>query len=144
MSTSFGRIVPRCLMIGSGPAPHNDRLRPTASLTRRAFVGRTAAAVAATALSARRVYGANERVGVGVIGFGLIGKRHVVSYQQLPGANLVAVAETHRGRLDEAAAFIGGPVRAYRDFRELLDDRNVEAVVVAVPDHWHALMTMLA
>jgi predicted dehydrogenase len=113
------------------------------NLTRRQFV-RGATAAVATAASARRVWGANERVGVGFLGFGLIGKRHVVSFKEQPDANLVAVAEVHRGRLDEAAGFIGGPVRAYRDFRKLLDDKAVDAVVVATPDHWHALLTMLA
>ena len=56
----------------------------------------------------------------------------------------MAVAEVHRGRLDEATALIGGSVRGYGDFRRLLDDRGVDAVVVSTPDHWHALMTMMA
>ncbi len=42
--------------------------------------------------------GANERVGLGFIGFGLIGKRHVLDFQAQPDADLVAVAEVHRGR----------------------------------------------
>jgi predicted dehydrogenase len=81
---------------------------------------------------------------VGFIGYGLIGKRHVLSFKQLPGVDLVAVAETHRPRREEAARFIGGGVKQYADFRRLLDDPDVDAVVVATPDHWHALMTMLA
>jgi len=97
-----------------------------------------------TAASQRRVLGANERIGVGFIGYGLIGKRHVVSFKQLPEADLVGVAEAHRGRLEEAASFIGGSVRSYPDFRRLLDDKDVDVVVVATPDHWHALMTMMA
>src|SRR5262249_33908609 len=56
----------------------------------------------------------------------------------------VALAETHQGRLEEGAAHIGGAVRKYGDFRKLLDDRDVQAVVVSTPDHWHALQTMLA
>ena len=39
---------------------------------------------------------------------------------------------------------IGGNVRGYRDFRKLLDDKDIDAVVISTPDHWHALMTMLA
>src|SRR5262249_41246116 len=91
-----------------------------------------------------RVVGANEKIGIGFIGYGLIGKRHVLDFGDQPDANRVAVAEVHRGRLEEARAFIGGSVRGYGDFRRLLDDRTVDAVVVSTPDHWHALMTMLA
>ncbi|MBX6313025.1 MAG: Gfo/Idh/MocA family oxidoreductase [Isosphaeraceae bacterium] len=112
-------------------------------MSRRAFVGGGTLA-ALSAASYGRVLGANDRIGVGFIGFGLIGKRHVLDFQGQPDVASVAVAEAHRGRLDEARALIGGPVRGYRDFRKLLDDREVEAVVVSTPDHWHALMTMLA
>jgi predicted dehydrogenase len=121
-----------------------DPNRPTQPpLSRRAFV-RGGAAAALAAASYGRVLGANERTGVGFIGFGLIGKRHVLDFQAQPDVNLAAVAEVHRGRLDEAKALIGGPVKGYGDFRKLLDDRAVDAVVVSTPDHWHALMTMLA
>jgi predicted dehydrogenase len=110
---------------------------------RRAFLG-GGAALAFSAASYRRVPGANDRVGLGFIGFGLIGKRHVLDFREQPGVALVAVAETHRGRLDEAAATIGGSPRTHGDFRRLLDDKAVDAVVVSTPDHWHALMTMMA
>ena len=93
----------------------------------------------------RRVLGANDRVGVGFIGYGLIGKRHVA---RLPGSStdvdLVAVAEVHRGRLDEAEGASAASRPGYADFRKLLDDKDVDAVVVSTPDHWHALMTMMA
>ncbi len=110
------------------------------ALSRRSFVG----AAALTAASWSRVLGANDRVGVGFVGYGLIGKRHVLDFQEQPDANLVAVSEVHRGRLDEAAAQIGKGVKSYPDFRKLLDDKAVDAVVVSTPDHWHALQTMLA
>ena len=80
------------------------------ALSRRTMLGGGAAATLSAA-SYRRVLGANDRVGLGFIGFGLIGKRHVLDFQEQPDANLVAVAEVHRGRLDEAAALIGGSVR---------------------------------
>lgn len=102
------------------------------------------AAAMLTASSWQRVWGANERIGVGFIGYGLIGKRHVLDFQGQPDVDLVAVAETHRGRLDEATALLGPSAKAYRDFRKLLDSRAVDAVVVSTPDHWHALMTMMA
>src|SRR4051812_32830674 len=101
-------------------------------------------ALALSAASYRRVLGANERVGLGFVGFGLIGKRHVLDFKAIPDANLVAVAEVHAGRRDEAAATMGGSPHTHGDFRRLLEDRDVDAVVVSTPDHWHALMTMMA
>src|SRR5690242_4254580 len=112
-------------------------------LNRRTFVQAGAAALL-TAASYERVWGANARVGVGFIGFGLIGKRHVLDFVEQPDVSPVAVAEVHRGRLDEARALIGGPVQGHGDFRKLLDQRDVDAVVVSTPDHWHTLMTLLA
>ncbi|MGO9922559.1 MAG: Gfo/Idh/MocA family protein [Isosphaeraceae bacterium] len=114
-------------------------------LSRRTLLGGGAVATLSAA-SYRRVWGANERVGLGFIGFGLIGKRHVLDFRERPDANLAAIAEVHKGRRDEAAALMGrgGSVRAYADFRALLDDHAVDAVVVSTPDHWHALMTMMA
>jgi predicted dehydrogenase len=92
----------------------------------------------------QRVHGANERIGVGFIGYGLIGKRHVLDFKEQPDVEPVAVAEVHAGRLDEAKTLLGVSVRGHGDFRKVLDDRHVDAVVISTPDHWHALMTMLA
>src|SRR5437660_11953401 len=117
--------------------------RQETALTRRSFV-QAGAATVLTAASWRRVWGANERVGVGFIGYGLIGKRHVLDFQAQPDAQLLAVAEVHSGRLKEATALIGGAVKGHADFRHLLDSKDVQAVVVSTPDHWHALHTMLA
>ena len=115
-------------------------------ITRRSFVG-AAGATAAAAVSASvygNAFGANERIGVGVIGFGLIGRIHLRNFKAQPDVNLVAVAETYRPRLEAAAAMCDGKVAQYGDFRRMLDRKDLDAVVVATPDHWHALMTMLA
>src|SRR6266513_2704308 len=112
-------------------------------LTRRRFI-KAGTAAALTAASWNRVLGANERVGIGVIGFGLVGRIHTRNFKAQPDAQVVAVAETYRPRMEAAVELVGGHVAQYRDFRKLLEDKNVDAVVVATPDHWHALMTMLA
>ena len=118
-------------------------ISPTDDLSRRSFV-QTGLATVLTTASWRRVLGANERIGVGFIGYGLIGKRHVLDFQEQKDADLVAVAEVHKGRRDEAVAQIGGSAKGFGDFRRLLDSRDIQAVVVSTPDHWHALQTMLA
>jgi predicted dehydrogenase len=129
---------PRCLVISKGMST-TDVPDP---VTRRSFL--SAGTAALTAATYGRVLGANERIGVGFIGYGLIGKRHVLDFQEQKDADLVAVAEVHRGRRDEALKQIGGSARGHADFRRLLDSKEVRAVVVSTPDHWHALQTMLA
>lgn len=114
------------------------------SLPRRSFVRKAATAAALTAASHRRVLGANERVGMGFVGYGLIGKRHVIDFKERNDVHMAAMAEVHKGRLDEALTFIGGDAKGYGDFRRMLDDKNVDAVCVSTADHWHALITMMA
>jgi predicted dehydrogenase len=112
--------------------------------TRRDFLAGSAAALALPAAAYSRVPGANDRVGVGFVGYGLMAKKHVATFRAVGGSDVVALSEVHRGRLEEGVAAAGGKATAYRDFRNLLEDKAVNAVVIATPDHWHALITMLA
>jgi predicted dehydrogenase len=122
----------------------SDSADMRAGLNRRTILGAGAAAAALSAASYRRVMGANDRVGLGFIGFGLIGKRHVLDFRDQADARITAIAEVHGGRRDEGVALAGGSARGHTDFRALLESRDVDAVVVSTPDHWHALMTMMA
>src|SRR3954470_5169384 len=105
---------------------------------RRQFLG------ALTAASYARVSGANDRVQLGFIGYGLIGKQHVGDFRKLPDVDCAAVAEAHAGRLDEGASACGAGAKTYRDFRRLLENKDIQGVVVSTPDHWHCAMTILA
>ncbi len=75
-------------------------------ITRRTFVKQSA--VGLTALSAGRVLGANERIGIGLIGFGLIGRIHTRSFLAQSDTQFVAVADTYQPRIDAAVAMMGG------------------------------------
>ena len=111
---------------------------------RRTLLKTVAGASLMSAASLGRVLGANDRVRVGLIGHGLIGTRHLLDFKAQPDVEIVGVAELSDARLEAAAAAAGnGPAR-YKDFRKLLDRQDVDAVVVSTPDHWHALMTILA
>jgi predicted dehydrogenase len=108
------------------------------AVSRRSFL------TAASAVSYRRVLGANDRLGVGFIGFGLIGSQHVHDFRAQPDVDMTALCDAYQPRMEQGVAACGGAARGYRDFRKLLEDREVQAVVVSTPDHWHALMTMMA
>src|SRR2546423_11563776 len=112
--------------------------------TRRDFIRTSAAIAMSTALSNSRILGANEKINVGIIGFGLIGRIHTRNFKDQRDATIIGVAETYRPRLDAAADLIGGSVTRYSDFRRLLDNKSIDAGVVATPDHLHCLMTMMA
>lgn len=110
---------------------------------RRSFL-QAATATALAAASYSRVLGANERVGIGLIGYGSIGKTHAADFTRISECSLVAIADCYRDRAEEGASAVGGRTRAVQDFRHVLDSKDVDAVVIATPDHWHALMTLMA
>src|SRR5689334_18062118 len=131
-------------MASMNAPPAQPNATSSSNLNRRAFVKTAATLASLTALSASRVLGANDRVRVGLIGFGLIGRIHTRSLLTQPDVDLVAFSDTYQPRLDAAVALTGGRAKPYRDFRQLLEDKNVDVVFVTTPDHWHALMTMMA
>ncbi len=83
--------------------------------------------------------GANDRVGLGYIG---VGRRARQVMQLPPNARIVALADVYEPRLGEVGK--DQPLGRYTDYRKLLEDKNVDAVVVATPDHWHALPSIHA
>ena len=109
------------------------------SPTRRDFLVTTTAA-----FSASRILGANDRVQIGFIGYGLIGAQHVHDFKNLPDVALIALSDVYEPRLREGRLACGPRAKGYNDFRRLLDDQDIQAVVISTPDHWHALMTIMA
>ncbi len=96
-----------------------------------------------TAYSVRKILGANDRVNVGLIGCGGRGRLLARLLTELPNVELVAVCDVYD--LQAAAAKESEARRdSYRDFRKMLERKDVDAVVIATPDHWHAIPTVLA
>src|ERR1017187_1109324 len=109
--------------------------------TRRAFLG----TAALTAASYKRVLGANDRIGVGQVGFGLIGRQHIADLKSFNDVEYIGLCDCYAPRVEEGVKFIGnGTVKGYSDFRKMYENKDIEAVVVASPDHWHALLTIMA
>jgi predicted dehydrogenase len=113
-----------------------------AEATRRGFLG----AAALTAAQYNRVLGANDRVGIGFVGYGLIGKQHVTNFKKsFPGVDRVALCDVYKPRLEEGLAYIENPqAKGYSDFRRMYENKDIDGVVVGTPDHWHALLTIMA
>ncbi len=111
-------------------------------LNRRVFLTRTlqgVTAVAATRLvAAERVRGANDRIRIGLIGAGSRGQEIFRTALRCPNVEGVAVADVYTRRLEEMKAAVPG-IKTYADFRKLLDDASVDAVLIATPQHQHAL-----
>ena len=91
--------------------------------------------------------GANERLVLAHIGVGGMGGMHLnmsLQFRQMGAVNVAAVCEADGNRLAAAAKKVGAGCDAYRDYRRLLDRKDIDAVIIASPDHWHAVMTVHA
>jgi len=89
-----------------------------------------------------RVSGANGEIRFAVVGFGGRGKDHLKEMREQKGARLVALCDVDRDILDREvkhAADLGEQVKGYTDVRKLLDDKDVDVVTFATPNHWHSL-----
>jgi predicted dehydrogenase len=113
-------------------------------VSRRDFTKTAFAVGATTALGSLRVAGANDRVNVGVIGAGDRGRAVWQQFLKQPDVNPVAVCELYQPYLQKAVQAAGGKVATFGDFRKLLELKDVDAVIVGTPDHWHALPTIRA
>jgi predicted dehydrogenase len=116
---------------------------------RRAFLSTTSAALAASALTAAskpsRARGANDSLVVGLIGCGGRGTHDAGLFQKLPNVTLAYVCDVDERRRGEVAGKLGvDAAHAVGDLRRVLDDKSVDAVIVATPDHWHSPAGILA
>jgi predicted dehydrogenase len=85
-----------------------------------------------------------DRVRVGLIGCGGRGRIVADKMRQVEGVDFVACSDVYEGNLQAAKQWAGSRCAAFADFRELLDQTDIDAVLVATPDHWHAIPTVMA
>jgi predicted dehydrogenase len=87
---------------------------------------------------------ASDRVVVGLIGCGGRGRYVARLMREAPGVEFAAAADVYLPKAEEAREWMGPRAHAHQDFRRLLERKDIDAVLVATPDHWHAIPTMLA
>lgn len=84
----------------------------------------------------------SERITLGFIGVGGMGSGHLGAFLNDPDVRIVAIADVYEKHRAEAVGRVGGGCAGYRDYRELLARKDIDAVVIATPDHWHARIAM--
>src|SRR6185437_5042401 len=95
----------------------------------------------ATAAAQSQILGANDRLRVGIIGSGGRGRYLTAQFKEL-GANMAAVCDVYEPNLQAGLKEASTGATSFRDYRKLLDDKSIDAVIVATPDHWHARMVI--
>lgn len=88
--------------------------------------------------------GANDRIRIGAIGTGGRCRYLLQLLQNIPGNQVVALCDIYQPHLEEARLKFASYATLYTDYRKLLDDKQVDAVVIGAPDHWHTPMTVAA
>lgn len=121
-------------------------------LNRRQFTKASAAATVAASLSTNaspqpikhKVLGSNDTVRVGFVGVGNRGSQLMKAFAAQDDCKMVAVADVYQPYLDRAQEAYGKDLMAVQDYRALLDRKDIDAIVIATPDHWHAIQAITA
>ena len=115
-------------------------------MKRREFLKRAAGTGMAglTAASASRVYGANSRINLALIGCGTRGTPVASHMANVDGVEIGVVCDVYRRNVERAKEKFGGTAKIVKDFRDVMAMKDVDAVLVATPDHWHAIPSITA
>src|SRR6266496_725072 len=123
---------------------------PMNKFTRRSFLTRSALATATVSWSARswaQVQSANDDVRVAVVGFGGRGMSHIEGFSKQKGVRLAGLCDVDKGILDKETkkwADKGIAVESVTDMRKLMENKNIDVISIATPNHWHALAAIWA
>src|SRR2546430_9564576 len=88
-----------------------------------------------------RILGANDRLRAGIVGAGGRG-RYLIGQFKEAGTDVGAVCDIYEPNLQAGLKEASTGAKSFRDYRKLLDDKSIEAVIVATPDHWHSRMVI--
>jgi predicted dehydrogenase len=92
----------------------------------------------------REKYSANDNIQIAVIGAGGMGVADTTTAITVPGVKLVAACDLYDGRLADARQKWGSDIFTTRDYREILERKDIDAVIIATPDHWHREISVAA
>jgi len=106
--------------------------------SRREFLEVSALGGAVANLAQAQKTSPNDKIRVGRIGMGNMGLGDVKTISTVPGVEFVAVTDIYEGRLTNAKELFGKQIFTTRDYREILARPDIDAVIIATPDHWHA------
>ncbi len=110
--------------------------------TRRHFLQATTTAGLAAATEPPARFAANDQIQIALLGAGGMGMGDTRYALSIPGVKLVAAADVYDGRLTRSKELWGEQIFTTRDYREILARPDVDAVIIATPDHWHAQMAI--
>ena len=124
---------------------------PNSGISRRRFLAATGLALAAPTLIPASALGRedkpapSERITLGVVGWGMMGPGNTEAFLSYKDCQVVAACDLDKNHLDQALNKINGhygnkDCKPYHDFREMMARKDIDAVMLAVPDHWHALL----
>ena len=90
----------------------------------------------------KRIYDANDQIQIATVGMGIQGFNDTTAALAVPGVKLVAVCDLYDGRLKRAKEVFGDDIGTTKDYLQILERDDVDAVIIAAPDHWHDRISM--
>src|SRR6202167_4392979 len=129
-------------MVGGEPMgkvvfSRREFLQTTAGVAGASLAGSSMFLESESFAAAAQTVAPSDRVRFGIVGVGMEGSGLLTTAVKLSGVECVAAADLYDGRHEVATEIVGKPIKTTRRYKELLYDHGIDAIIVAVPDHWH-------